>query len=110
MGRASDFPQPIQTVGKGSWKIFRCSGVEEPAKNCDISSLANHIEMCHFVRRLHSVAIRLHPNGVLKKISFLKKCIGTKNKRKTVNGNARRRVSGNFLATETLTFYSLLGT
>jgi hypothetical protein len=70
--------------------MFRCSGVEEPAKNGDTSFLADHIEMCHFVRRLYSVAITLHLNGILKKSAFLKMCIGKKTKEKTVNENARK--------------------
>ena len=79
---ASDFPQPIQRVGNGSHKMFCSSRLEEPLKNGDTSFLANHIEMCHFVRKLHNVAMKLHLNGVLKKSSFLTMCIGTKNKRK----------------------------
>ena len=70
--------------------MFRCIELEEPAKNGYTYFLANHTEMCHFVRRLHSVGNKLHLNGVLENNSFFKMCLGQKLKEKTVIESAKK--------------------
>ena len=70
--------------------MFRCSGLEEHATNGDTYFLANHTKMCHFLRILYSVGIKLHLNEVVKNSSFLKMCLGQIIKEKTANESARK--------------------